>query len=67
MKTVCIKEILEKGTIGTSVIVRGWVRTKRESKAVTREYYYWCLCFYFWRIDCFTRRRSICGSRSTEN
>ena len=35
MKTVCIKEILEKGTIGTSVIVRGWVRTKRESKAVT--------------------------------
>ncbi|MBK7138186.1 MAG: asparagine--tRNA ligase [Bacteroidetes bacterium] len=34
MKTVCIKEILEKGTIGTSVIVRGWVRTKRGGKPV---------------------------------
>lgn len=26
---------MENGTIGASVIVRGWVRTKRESKAVT--------------------------------
>lgn len=34
MKTICIKEILEKGIVGSPIIIRGWVRTKRDNKAV---------------------------------
>lgn len=30
-----IKEILENGKLDSAVIIRGWVRTKRQSKNVT--------------------------------
>ncbi|MFN8261140.1 MAG: asparagine--tRNA ligase [Chitinophagales bacterium] len=35
MSKVYIKQILEEGTLDTAVVVRGWVRTKRQSKNVT--------------------------------
>lgn len=35
MSKVYIKQILEEAKIDTDVIVRGWVRTKRNSKNVT--------------------------------
>ena len=35
MAKVYIKEILEQGILNSTVVVRGWVRTKRQSKNVT--------------------------------
>ncbi len=35
MRKIYIKEILENTSVGSDVVVRGWVRTKRNSKNVT--------------------------------
>jgi len=35
MSKVYIKQILEEGALDSAVVVRGWVRTKRQSKNVT--------------------------------
>ena len=34
MKTLRIAEILKSGTIGSDIVVKGWVRTKRGNKNV---------------------------------